>query len=394
MVNNAVLAAGCAVVAMRRSGVRVRRRRLAGRQAARGAQEARSETKAAPARSTGRRRRSRSPKASTDLEKKSKRKRPDLQTRIEQAGLTIIKAAVHDRSSRPIAVGARRLDLRQVAEPAAGGSGRGDGWPSACPISSSRGCAQRRIKKFIDMLPTALDIIVRGVKAGLPLGDTLAHHRQRSARAGAARNFARSSRRKRSGFRCRKRARKWLSACRSTRDEFLCDRHRHSVEGGRQPLRGGRQLVARPCARRKKMKGKISAMSMEALASAVIIGAGAVHRHRRALRVSPGLHRLLWTTQHGRIIVVIAHVLDEHRRRDDEEDDQLRFLTGRAPCLDTVLRNLGDPHFLAFLLAALGCAATVLIGVRAVAADRQSLAPNQGGQLRARTHPPCASARS
>src|SRR6202034_1133020 len=31
----------------------------------------------------------------------------------------------------------------------------------------------RRIKKFIDALPGALDIIVRGVRAGLPVNDTL-----------------------------------------------------------------------------------------------------------------------------------------------------------------------------------------------------------------------------
>ena len=31
----------------------------------------------------------------------------------------------------------------------------------------------RRINKFVDIFPNALDIIVRGVKAGLPVGDTL-----------------------------------------------------------------------------------------------------------------------------------------------------------------------------------------------------------------------------
>ncbi len=31
----------------------------------------------------------------------------------------------------------------------------------------------RRINKFVNLFPNALDIIVRGVKAGLPLGDTL-----------------------------------------------------------------------------------------------------------------------------------------------------------------------------------------------------------------------------
>ena len=79
---------------------------------------------------------------------------------------------------------------------------------------------------------------------------------------------------------------------------------------------------------RKKMKGKISAMSMEALASAAIIGLVPFIVTGLLYMISPEYMGLLFFT------IPRAHHpgdragLDEHRRGDDEEDDQLRFLTG------------------------------------------------------------------
>jgi len=65
--------------------------------------------------------------------------------------------------------------------------------------------------------------------------------------------------------------------------------------------------------------------------------------------------------------------------------------------LDTVLRNLGDPHFLAFLLAALGCAATALTVVvpllqtdslsrriKAVGSERERIRQREREKLTAR----------
>ena len=53
---------------------------------------------------------------------------------------------------------------------------------------------------------------------------------------------------------------------------------------------------------RKKMSGKIGAMSMEALASAAIIGAVPFLVSRRALLTAPNYMSLLFSTSHGRII--------------------------------------------------------------------------------------------
>ena len=74
-------------------------------------------------------------------------------------------------------------------------SGRADSRspsPSACQSGDLRAAA-RRIKKFIDALPEALDIIVRGVRAG-PAGQRhAAHHRQRGEGAVSSPNSAASS---------------------------------------------------------------------------------------------------------------------------------------------------------------------------------------------------------
>ena len=59
---------------------------------------------------------------------------------------------------------------------------------------------KRRIKKFIDNFPKALDIIVRGVKAGLPLGDTMRIVANESPEP-VRRSSARSSSRRRSALR-------------------------------------------------------------------------------------------------------------------------------------------------------------------------------------------------
>jgi tight adherence protein B len=105
-----------------------------------------------------------------DLEK-ANRKRRSLQARIEQAGLTITRqrfvavcvviglllgaAAWIESKSAPLAAmvvvigsaGLPRLMLERLR--------------------------RRRVAKFIANFPNAIDIIVRGVKSGLPLGDTI-----------------------------------------------------------------------------------------------------------------------------------------------------------------------------------------------------------------------------
>jgi tight adherence protein B len=64
--------------------------------------------------------------------------------------------------------------------------------------------------------------------------------------------------------------------------------------------------LSRVLRERKKMKGKISAMSMEAKASAAIIGAVPFLVVGALYFSSPNYVSLLWTTSHGRMISIIA----------------------------------------------------------------------------------------
>ena len=192
-----------------------------------------------------RRRRSRSPTASRSWRRSRKRKGPDLATRIEQAGLPIDtqQFLIDLRGDRR-----RARRPRPTSSPASlllGGPGRRDGGARPAQFRARRGFAQRRINKFIAIFPNALDIIVRGVKAGLPLGDTLriianespepVRSRISQDRRGAgARPAAAGSGREDGPARA------------GQRDEFLLDRHRHPEQGGRQPVRGDRQPVAHP----------------------------------------------------------------------------------------------------------------------------------------------------
>jgi len=64
--------------------------------------------------------------------------------------------------------------------------------------------------------------------------------------------------------------------------------------------------LSRTLRERKKMKGKISAMAMEAKASSAIIGGVPFVVTGVLYLSSPGYISLLWTTQHGRIVAAIA----------------------------------------------------------------------------------------
>ena len=78
---------------------------------------------------------------------------------------------------------------------------------------------------------------------------------------------------------------------------------------------------------RKKMAEKIQAMSMEAKASAGIIGSLPPIVMLLVYLSTPDYISLLWTHPTGQLMLVGLRDLDVHRHLRDEENDQLRFLT-------------------------------------------------------------------
>ena len=77
---------------------------------------------------------------------------------------------------------------------------------------------------------------------------------------------------------------------------------------------------------RKKMKAKIQAMSMEAKASASIIGALPIAVMASRLADSPAYIELLWTEPIGRMMMACCGAWMFDRRDGDAQDDQFRFL--------------------------------------------------------------------
>jgi tight adherence protein B len=237
-----------------------------------------------------------------ELEKNSKRKRVDLQTRIEQAGLSIrrqqyllifvvmglvLGALTYFKARNPFVAA---LVAAMVVV----------GLPNFV-LARLRA---RRIKKFIDAFPSALDIIVRGVRAGLPLGDTLriiAAEAQEPVRT----EFRKVVESQQLGISvpdaCAKLARRVPV---TETNFFAIVIEIQSKAGGNLSEAIGN--LSKTVRERKKMKGKIGAMSMEAKASAAIIGAVPFVVTGALYVVSPDYMRLLFTTNHGRLICAIG----------------------------------------------------------------------------------------
>jgi tight adherence protein B len=237
-----------------------------------------------------------------ELEKNSKRKRVDLQTRIEQAGLSIrrqqyllifvvmglvLGALTYVKARNPYVAA---LVAAMVIV----------GLPNFV-LARLRA---RRIKKFIDVFPSALDIIVRGVRAGLPLGDTLriiAAEAQEPVRT----EFRKVVESQQLGISvpdaCAKLARRVPV---TETNFFAIVIEIQSKAGGNLSEAIGN--LSKTVRERKKMKGKIGAMAMEAKASAAIIGAVPFVVTGALYAVSPEYISLLFTTNHGRLICAIG----------------------------------------------------------------------------------------
>jgi tight adherence protein B len=237
-----------------------------------------------------------------DLERKSRRKGADLQTRIEQAGMSmsrqqfllvfaavalVLGALTFVKSQSPLLAGL-------VTVMAALG----------LPNLVLARLRARRIKKFVDIFPNALDIIVRGVKAGLPLGDTLrivANESPEPVRS----EFRKIVESQAVGMILPEAVERMAQRVPVSETNFF------SIVIGIQNKAGGNLSEAignlsRTLRERKKMRGKIGAMAMEAKASAIIIGAVPFIVTGLLYLSSPKYISLLWLTQHGRVIAAIA----------------------------------------------------------------------------------------
>jgi len=300
MVNNLVLAAGCAIVAC--GGLafvfvggesRAGKRRVALKKA---------EAKAEPGAIDKVAKKKQLSETLKDMEKKSRRARPNLQRRIEQAGLQMSKRQFMIVFAA-VAVALGGLTFFKSESPLLGllvAAISAIGLPNLV-LSRLRA---RRINKFIAIFPNALDILVRSVKAGLPLADSLriiANEAPEPVRS----EFRKVVEAQTLGLPLPEAVEKMARRVPVSETNFF------AIVIGIQTKAGGNLSEAvgnlsRTLRERKKMTGKISAMAMEAKASAVIIGAVPFVVTGVLYLSSPGYISLLWTTQHGRIVAAIA----------------------------------------------------------------------------------------
>lgn len=162
----------------------------------------------------------------------------------------------------------------------------------------------RRIRKFVDEFPAAIDIIVRGVRAGLPVGDCFrvaAAETQEPVRG----EFRRIIEGQAVGMTMAESVDRFAMRVPSSEASFfaIVINLQQKAGGNLSEALANLSGVLRD---RKKMKAKVKAISSEAKASAGIIGAlpfavgGVVHL------TSPGYMNVLFTTTMGNIVVAAS----------------------------------------------------------------------------------------
>ena len=237
-----------------------------------------------------------------ELDRKASGKKADLDTQLQQAGLAIGKQQYIIFSALTgVAVGGL-IFLKSGSLILAGAFLLMAGF--GLPRFVLGRLKKRRIKKFIDGLPGAIDIIVRGVRSGLPLGDTIrivANEGNEPVKS----EFRRIVESQTVGLTLPEAVERMVQRVPITETNFF------SIVIAIQSKAGGNLAEAmgnlsKVLRERKAMKGKIGAMAMEATASAVIIGLVPFIVTLLLYLSSPNYIALLWSTSHGRITAVIA----------------------------------------------------------------------------------------
>jgi tight adherence protein B len=164
----------------------------------------------------------------------------------------------------------------------------------------------RRLAKFLHEFPTAIDIIIRGVKSGLPLGDCLrvvANEVKEPVKS----EFRLIVEAQTLGLGLGEAVERIVERVPLAEASFfsIVINIQQKAGGSLSEALGNLSAVLRD---RKKMKGKIKAMSSEAKASAGIIGSLPFIVTGLVYLTSPGYISLLWTTSTGQITLGVCAI--------------------------------------------------------------------------------------
>lgn len=238
-----------------------------------------------------------------DLDNKSNdKKKLSLEARMSQAGLEWTRSKFYMISLISGGVGGLLLFIIS-GSPIYGGAGLvigGAGFPNWL-VNFLR---KRRMKKFVEEFPNAVDVIIRGIKAGLPLGDCI------RIIASEANEPVRSEFRKiveaqTVGLSMSEAVDRLPDSIPTAEANFfaIVINIQQKAGGNLSEALGNLSKVLRE---RKKMKLKIQAMSSEAKASAGIIGSLPFIVSGMVYLTSPGYMELLWTTSSGRTVMAVC----------------------------------------------------------------------------------------
>ncbi len=152
---------------------------------------------------------------------------------------------------------------------------------------------KRRIKRFIDELPNAMDVIVRGIRSGLPLNDCM-RMIANEAREPLKSEFRVIMEATTLGMPIGEAIMKLYERVPVPEANFfaIVINIQQKSGGNLSEVLNNLSKVIRD---RKRMRGKISAMSMEAKASAAIIGSLPIVVGALVYATSPTYISLLWT---------------------------------------------------------------------------------------------------
>jgi tight adherence protein B len=165
---------------------------------------------------------------------------------------------------------------------------------------------KRRQNKFLDEFPNALDLITRSIRSGLPLNDAVRLVAS-EAREPVSSEFRRVVEAQQVGL-------SMPDACARMRNHMpLQEVNFFSIVIAIQAQAGGNLSealgnLARVLRERKKMKAKVTALSMEAKASAVIIGSLPFIVATLVYLTSPHYMMILFTDPRGHLILGAAGI--------------------------------------------------------------------------------------
>ena len=235
-----------------------------------------------------------------ELERRNaKAKRVPLAIKIAQAGLTISKTQFMIISAALGLMTFLVATIFGISWYAGAAFAAAAGF--ALPLWSLRFLKRRREFKFIDAFPDAIDVIVRGIKSGLPVTDSI-----RIVASDAPEPI-------RSEFRAIIETQvigvPLADACAKLYERVpLAEANFFGIVISIQQRAGGNLSEAlgnlsRVLRDRKRMRAKINAMSMEAKASASIIAALPITVMLLVYITSPQYIEILWTHPTGRLML-------------------------------------------------------------------------------------------